>query len=212
MVKIDLTGKRFGNLVVLYDTGIRSKHGEIYWMCKCDCGNLTRVQGKHLRSGNIKSCGCKRFEACKTHGQTNTRLYNIWCTMKARCIRKTSQKYNRYGGRGIKICDEWKNFEPFYNWSMSHGYNENLSIDRIDNNGNYEPSNCRWATAVQQANNTSENRIIEYKGEKMTISEASRKYNVSYKLLYKRIKRGWDINRAIETPKITTFLKGCSGK
>lgn len=211
MVKNDLTGKRFGNLTVLYDTGIRTKSGHVYWMCKCDCGNLTSVQGKHLISGNIKSCGCKHFEACKTHGKTNTRLYHIWCTMKARCIRKTDHKYNRYGGRGIKICDEWMNFEPFYNWAMSNGYNENLSIDRIDNNGNYEPSNCRWATPVQQANNRSENRIIEYKGEKMTVSDASRKYNVPYRLLYGRIHRGWGANRAIETPRITTFLKGSSG-
>ena len=201
----NLTGKRFGKLIALEK--VRIGYSKYKWRCVCDCGNEHFVNTYHLLHGDVKSCGCERFKACVTHGMTETRLYHIWCTMKARCLRPTSQKYERYGGRGITVCDEWRDdFTKFYDWAVSNGYRDDLSIDRINNDDGYYPENCRWATAEQQANNTSANRFIEYKGEKLTIRQASKKYGVEYRLLLRRLWRGWDVERAIETPKITKFL------
>ena len=122
--------------------------------------------------------------------------------MKARCNRPSSNKYQSYGGRGIKLYPEWEKFESFYEWAMSHGYQDNLSIDRINNDGNYEPDNCRWATAIQQSNNTRANKKYEYRGETLTLAEISRKYGVKYALLNRRLRRGWSIEDAITTPKL----------
>lgn len=203
----DLTGKRFGLLTVIQRADTQ-KNGT-YWLCKCECGNTTEVRRDHLETGNIKSCGCMQRKY--GHGQTETRLYHIWCTMKARCFTKTSHKYTRYGGRGITMCEEWKNdFAQFYDWSIEHGYQDNLSIDRIDNNGNYCPDNCRWVTPTEQSNNTSKNVLIEYKGETGTLSQMARKYGLKPTVVSKRLKRGWSIKRTLETPIITTFI-GSSG-
>lgn len=153
MKRLELTGQRFSYLTVVEPRG--TKNGHTMWLCRCDCGNEKVISAKHLMSGNIKSCGCMHFKACLTHGKTETRLYHIWCTMKNRCKNPSSPKWYRYGGRGIKVCEEWQRFEPFYKWAIEHGYSDELSIDRINNDGNYEPNNCRWATAKEQANNKS---------------------------------------------------------
>lgn len=158
---IDLTGQRFGRLLVVERTddyvspqGLR----QVCWLCVCDCGTILIVRGNSLRQGRSKSCGCLSAELsakrCEKHGGWRTRLYRIWEGMKKRCYKYDCKDYPNYGGRGIMICEEWlHNFQAFYNWSVANGYRDDLSIDRIDNDKGYGPDNCRWATAKEQAAN-----------------------------------------------------------
>ena len=156
----DKTGQRFNRLVVLGDSGQR-KFKAVVWLCQCDCGQKTFVDTKSLTTGNIKSCGCLQREAasrmCKeertTHGMTKTRLYRVWRSMKCRCLLKTNISYPYYGGRGVKICNEWLSFEPFMQWALSNGYKDNLTIDRIDVDDDYKPDNCKWSTMAEQNRN-----------------------------------------------------------
>lgn len=154
---IDLTGRYFERIKVVRIAG-RNSSGSIVWECQCKCGNITKVRTADLMSGHTVSCGCLKNEKARQrmtkHGKSNTRLHNIWKGIIRRTENPNDPYYKDYGGRGISICSEWRNdFECFYNWAMSHGYSENLSIDRSDNNGNYEPTNCSWATAKEQAQN-----------------------------------------------------------
>ena len=198
MAKInDLTGRRFGRLVVLNRE--KSKNGKTCWLCQCDCGNKKIIKTTHLISKNTISCGCYRTEKHKKsitlfkkkHGLSKDRIYKILNGIKQRCLNKNSKIYKNYGGRGITICDEWKNdFMAFYKWSMENGYKDDLTIDRIDNNGNYEPSNCRWVTAKEQANNTRHNHFIEFNGEKYTISQWADFLKINRNIIDKRIQAG----------------------
>lgn len=152
----DLTGNRFGRLTVI--SRLPSVNKRTMWLCKCDCGNEVSVDAGNLHSDNTQSCGCLQRDmtsrANKTHGLRGTRLYRIWDCMHTRCYRKSYHAFKHYGGRGIRICDEWINdFQAFYDWSMSHGYRDDLTIDRIDTDGNYCPENCRWVTMSEQNKN-----------------------------------------------------------
>ena len=187
----DLTGKTFNRLTVIKRTEVEKK--EVYYLCKCTCGNEKIIRGKDLKYNKIKSCGClnkeKTTERNTKHSLRHTRIYRIWLLMKNRCLNSKYHLFKNYGRRGITICDEWKNdFVKFYNWSMANGYKDDLTIDRINVNGNYEPSNCRWATKLQQQRNTTRLRKITYKNETHCISEWAEILGLEYNTLYHRFR------------------------
>lgn len=200
----DLVNKRFGRLTVLECQEITSKN--VIWKCRCDCGKITLVNQTGLLYDSTKSCGCIRKEMLSNrssvHHHSKTRIYKIWIEIKRRCYNINSISYKNYGGRGITICDEWKNdFMPFYNWSMNNGYTDKLSIDRINNDGNYEPSNCRWTNRKTQNNNTRHNHYITYNGKTLTLAQWCEELGFTYSCLKSRInKHHWSIEKALTTP------------
>lgn len=211
---IDLTGKRFGKLTVIKKHN-QDKWGGWNWLCMCDCGNETVVSGGHLRGLKTKSCGCSRKETKNfTHKMTGSRLYKVWHAMKSRCYYEKSEMFKHYGGRGITVCDEWKNsFISFYDWSIKNGYDENAergqcTIDRIDVNGNYEPNNCRWATIKQQANNTRRNHLIKYNGKTQTVSQWANELGVEPDSIFNRLQKGFTEEEAL-TLKFNERRKRC---
>lgn len=191
----ELKGQRFGKLLVIEEDGRIGSN--VAWICKCDCGNVTRVRANSLLTGNTTSCGCGRIEAITKHNMTNTKLFNVWRTMKERCNNKSYRQYKDYGGRGISLCDEWEEFKPFMEWSLENGYKEGLSIDRIDNDGNYCPENCRWTTVRVQSRNRRANRILEYGGEKHCVAEWSEILGVRANTIFWRLSQGWSTEEAL---------------
>lgn len=189
-------GKKFGRLIVLKVAGVKNSKGgsRNYVTCLCECGNIKDMPYGRIKSGRIYSCGCYNKEVVRTmmstHGLSKTKLYKTWAGMKERCYNPNNKNYSIYGGRGIKICKEWlEDFINFYEWAIKNGYTEKLTIDRIDVNGNYEPSDCRWATQREQCNNWRRNIIIDYKGHHGTIAEVARELNIKYTTLYQRLFR-----------------------
>ena len=201
----NLIGCRFGKLVVnelsapqLDSDGSRRK----LWICICDCGNKKIARSHDLTSGRVKSCGCLKHEAYyKTHGLSKTRLFRIWGNMKSRCTNPNVACYKHYGGRGISVCDEWLNdFESFYKWAISNGYADNLTLDRIDNDGNYEPSNCRWATVKEQRLNRKDVKYLTFNGKTLTQKEWGLELGGGESLVEGRLLRGWSLEKALSTP------------
>ncbi|HZK38338.1 MAG TPA: hypothetical protein VFC98_05545 [Clostridia bacterium] len=195
----DITGIRFGKLIVLERSQSNSKSGNAMWVCRCDCGNITVVIGSKLRTGHTKSCGCLRTNNI-AQGHSKERIYRIWKGMHQRCYNQKDDKYRWYGAKGILICPEWHKFIPFRKWALNNGYEKGLTIDRKNPNGNYEPANCRWQTQKQQMNNVSSNKNLLHKGKNYTQSEFAEKFNLKYHTVVNRLRLGWALERIINTP------------
>ena len=203
---VDLKGQRFGRWTALEYVGL-DKHKRALWKCECDCGIIKNVASNNLRRGLTKSCGCYKSQASKerleTHGHSKTRLYRIWQAIKRRCYNDREIRFENYGGKGIAMTEEWKNdFQAFEEWSLNNGYQDHLTIDRIDLSRGYEPSNCRWATIECQANNKSNNVFVEIKGEIHTLGEWARISNLSYKTIHSRYQRGETGEQLIRSARI----------
>jgi len=200
----DLTGQRFGNLTVIAE-GPKTNSGRTTWVCRCDCGKEKIVRAHNLKRGTTISCGCHKYALAKErltkHGDSQKRLYRIWWNMIHRCEYKKSNRYKNYGGRGISVCEEWRNsYEEFRDWALSNGYSDDLSIDRIDVDGNYCPKNCRWVTEEVQANNTSKNHLIYWQGKRQSLAQWEKEIGFRSGTLSQRISRGWSIEKALSTP------------
>lgn len=205
----DLSGERFSRWTVINEAEPKIERGNRrirYWNCVCECGTKRAVLERSLVSGVSRSCGCYHSDIMKevgkrtvTHGMSNSRLYAIYKHMHNRCYNQNDIRYERYGGRGISVVDEWHNFENFMSWAFGNGYADNLSIDRIDLDKDYSPDNCRWATISEQANNKSNNQKYTYNGETHTIAEWARIVDMPYKKLWKRFHVGWSTERALTT-------------
>lgn len=198
MALINMIGERFGKLSV-DSRADNLSDGTATWKCLCDCGNVRKIPGNKLRAGLHKSCGCAspRFtsERLTTHGKSRSRIYHIWQGMIDRTTNSNNPKFHLYGGKGIQVCDAWRKFENFYNdMGDAPAF---LSIDRIDGTKGYYKDNCRWANSKQQANNKSSNRMITYDGKTQTLSSWAAEINILPNTLVYRLKRGWEISRAL---------------
>ena len=180
---IDISNKRFGSLTAIRPTDKRSKWDGVIWVCKCDCGTELYVPYHSLTKGNTKSCGCSRRSPRPNRRKPNrgTRLYRIWANMKNRCLNKKDEyKYSRYGGRGIAICEEWLDFDAFCEWALSSGYAEDLTLDRLNNDGNYCPANCRWVPMSIQSKNRSSTHWVTINGVTKCVKDWKTELHKSY--------------------------------
>lgn len=198
--RIDLTGQRFGLLTAKACVGKQDK--KALWQCKCDCGKVVYIRIDRLKNGNTRSCGClpRTNEHRRTHGKSHTKLYHIFHAMHQRCYNPKFKFYCYYGERGITVCDEWHDLETFWDWAMSHGYEEGLSIDCIDCNGNYCPENCRWIPLSEQHSNIRKTKYVEWRGELVPVSRLAREYGLQNATLRTRLELGWDVEDALTRP------------
>jgi hypothetical protein len=193
----DMTGQKFSRLSIV--ECLERGSVAIKWRCVCDCGNETIVAGQSLRRGKSRSCGCLAKEAATTHGRSRTVEHRCWVSMNSRCSSETNQSYENYGGRGIKVCERWQ--ESFENFYADMGDRPaGHSIERIDNNGNYDPGNCRWATTLEQCQNLRITKYVVIDGKRMTITQAARAAGIKKHTAFSRIKRGMDPVRALTLP------------
>lgn len=207
----DLIGKKFGRLTVISEAEPKKDSRGYYvpmYHCKCDCGNELDVRYTDLLSGNTQSCGCLQSERASQarykHGETGTKLYWAYSHMMQRCYNPKNESYKNYGARGIEVCDEWREkpdgINNFFNWAKANGFDENnkgLTLERINTNGNYEPSNCEWADNVAQANNKRTNINLNVAGHRLTVKQFSREFHCNYQTTLDRVKRGWTVEELI---------------
>lgn len=225
-IKTDIIGVRFGRLIVQSNSHsekcTKSNGSKHYYNCLCDCGNTCIKERCYLKYGNTSSCGCIRSEmlakrnkeTASLHGDSKRyeRMHNSWSAMLNRCEHINNKNYDLYGGRGIRVCDEWHKWEVFRDWALNNGYNDGLTIDRIDRNGNYEPSNCRWVTMDVQANNKSNNKYITYQGRTQSLADWCRELDLDYDRTKARLNScNMTTEQAFELPKYYT-QKECNNK
>lgn len=206
--RLNLKNQTFNKLTVIDFAYIKNNHS--CWLCKCECGNEKIIRGHNIHKGEIKSCGCIKSELMRKkmtkHNMATTRFYGIWHQMKSRCNNKNVKEYKYYGGRGITVCKQWKIFINFRD-DMYKNYKEHLkqygkvntTIERINNNGNYEPNNCKWATRKEQTNNRRTNHLLIYKGQTLTVSQWARKLNIQITTLFSRIQNNRNIDEILNT-------------
>ena len=209
----DITGKKFGRLTAMFYTGERRGGNGRVWRCKCECGNIVDVPIGRLKQGRTKSCGCYQRDITRelkkakafhiTHGGSSEHLYGVWAAMKRRCEYPKDKRFKDYGGRGIKVCDRWKNdYATFKEDAIKAGYFESeeygaCTLDRIDVNGDYCPENCRWVGMREQQNNRRNNNLVTYNGETKTVAQWARETGINAGTLYSRIERGWSPAKAL---------------
>lgn len=212
MKAIDIKGQRFGRLVAVEKSP--NKRGRTAWKCVCDCGNEIIVTTTDLRRGHTRSCGCIHSERMhgnkmrETHGDTHTSLYKTWSAMKQRTSNPKTINYELYGGKGVGVCEKWLKYENFKAWATENGYEEGLTLDRIDGNGDYCPENCRWVDWETQQNNRCNNRLITFNGKTQTMSQWAREIGIKPRTLFARIdNKGWSIEKALTTPLMKHYGK-----
>lgn len=196
----DITNKTFNRLTAI-KFHHKDRRGKSYWVFRCSCGNEVVARKSSVTFGEIKSCGCSKKTSHVTHGLSKSDLYSVFHAMKQRCFNKNCREYHNYGARGITICTAWLNdSESFFTWALNNGYKKGLTIDRIDNNGNYCPENCRWSTLDVQQRNKRSTRLLKYRGETRCEADWADLYKINRNTFRCRLKRGWGIGKALLTP------------
>ena len=199
---LELTGQRFGKLVAIERCG-EDRHGHAKWLCLCDCGKETIAFGSLLKNGNTQSCGCYRLARISSHNLSKNKLYTEWWGIKTRCFNEKFKHYKDYGGRGITVCDLWKNsFDAFYEYvsRLPHFGEDGFTLNRIDNDGNYEPNNVEWADKITQANNKRNNRLLTHNGKTQTVAKWANETGIMSSVIIKRLNLGWSVDKVLSTP------------
>jgi hypothetical protein len=205
---VDLTGRIFGRLTCIGKVG--SRNGHMLWNCQCACGRESIVTTGNLNIGHTQSCGCLQKDRSRksklVHGKyhdengNRSKLYHVWDSMKQRCNNPNNKSYMDYGGKGVKVCSDWNDYKTFYDWAISNGYQEGLTIERINNTEGYKPSNCKWIKKSMQASNRRNNHYLSFRGKKMTVTEWGNELGINPKNILTRLRRGWSVERALTTP------------
>ena len=201
--RLNLTGQRFGRWLVGDRAERKGRHGEVYWWCRCDCGAHREVQASGLRNGKNTSCGCASRDRTTKHGMERTATYTCWAQMKARCQNPKHASYPGYGGRGIAVCDRWQDFPAFY--ADMGEKPEGMALDRIDNDGDYEPGNCRWADQKTQIRNRGVSPRVEYEGREWSLAELCEAKGLKWRRIYGRIRSGMPLERALSPGRLNRW-------